>query len=163
MKIWKTSENISANIEYSSASGNKLEKAHSSDAGYDIQTNCSQDVVIGPGETKALDTGIRLKLPKGWEAQIRSRSGLAKKFGVIVANSLGTIDPDYRGEVKVLLLNTGKESYTVKKNDKIAQVVFSPVWNTYLEMIKDSEIDKETTRGEKGFGSTEEKDKEKKS
>jgi len=77
----------------------------------------------------------------------------------MVGNSPGTIDPDYRGEVKVLLHNSGKEPYTVKAGDKIAQLVFSPVWDTSTEMVPETEIDKETIRGEKGFESTEEANK----
>lgn len=159
MKIFTSIEKFAANITYSSSSGNKLEKAHPSDAGYDMQASCAENVTIQPGEVKSLNTGIRLNLPKGWEAQVRSRSGLCKKFGIMVGNSPGTIDPDYRGEVKVLLHNSGKEPYTVKAGDKIAQLVFSPVWDTSTEMVPETEIDKETIRGEKGFESTEEANK----
>lgn len=88
-------------IEYSSTEY-ELKKAHTTDSGYDIKANVSSEVLLNPGEIKAIDTGIRFKLPKGIEAQIRPRSGLALNYGITVLNSPGTIDQGYRGEMKVI-------------------------------------------------------------
>lgn len=125
------------------------EYAHSSDAGADIFS--SEEITIHPNETKAVGTGIKLEIPKGYEIQIRPRSGLSLKTGLRIANSIGTIDADYRGEVKVLLWNSGSEDYTIKIGDKIAQMLIKEV-----PMIKFELIDSlsKTERGEKGFGST---------
>lgn len=109
------------------------------------------DVVIAPGEWKLIPTGLHLALPEGFEAQVRPRSGLALKKGVTVLNAPGTIDADYRGDVGVILINHGREDFTVKSGDRIAQMVIAK-----YERVKWHQVDEldETTRGEGGFGHT---------
>ena len=98
-----------------------------------------------------IPTGIKLAIPEGYEAQIRPRSGLALNHRIIIPNSPGTIDSDYRGEIKVLLLNMGEEPFTLSFGDRIAQMVFAPVAHAKFEDVK--KLD-ETSRGSGGFGST---------
>lgn len=118
-------------------------------AGMDVVS--AEDRVLNPGERAAVATGIAIAIPEGYEVQIRPRSGLALKHGITVPNTPGTIDSDYRGEVKVILINHGLEPYKVRRGDRIAQAVLSPVVRaSWLEV---RELD-ETNRGEGGFGST---------
>ena len=125
------------------------EYAHPGDAGLDLFANHS--VNIEPGETKLIKTGITIELPPATEAQVRPRSGLALKHRVTVLNTPGTIDEGYRGEVGVILINHGKESFTVEKKMKIAQMVIKPVEQVIIEEAQDL---RDTARGEGGFGST---------
>jgi len=120
-------------------------------AGMDVCAACDGDVVIGPGEIKLVACGFYLAVPVGFEAQIRPRSGLAVKHGVVVPNSPGTIDADYRGEVCVILGNIGPEPFTVRRGMRIAQMVIAPV--TRAAMVEVSALD-ETPRGAGGFGHT---------
>ncbi len=106
---------------------------------------------IAPGERALVSTGLSFALPEGCEAQIRPRSGLAYKHGITVLNSPGTIDCDYRGEVKVLLMNHGKETFTVETGERIAQMVIAQV--TRAELVEVSSLD-DTARGAGGYGST---------
>ncbi|MCX8190335.1 MAG: dUTP diphosphatase [Candidatus Diapherotrites archaeon] len=125
------------------------EKALVGDAGYDLFSNeCTE---IEPGKIKIVGTGIRMALPKGIEAQIRPKSGLAMNYGITVLNTPGTIDPNYRGEIKVILINLGEKKVKIERGQKIAQIVFNK-----FEMLKLRETNalKNTERGEKGFGST---------
>jgi dUTP pyrophosphatase len=117
----------------------------------DLRASLGEDVVILPLGRALISTGIRLEIPEGCEAQVRPRSGLAVSRGVTVLNSPGTIDSDYRGEIKVVLINLGSESFTVKNGDRIAQLVFSPVIRAVLEPVPALS---ETSRGSGGFGST---------
>ena len=110
-----------------------------------------EDVVIGPGEFKTIPTGIAVEIPKGYEAQVRPRSGIASRYGIGILNSPGTIDSDYRGEVKVVLFNFGKDSFEIKKGDRIAQLMFS---RTVRVKLEETEILSPTERGEGGFGHT---------
>lgn len=119
--------------------------------GMDLRASLGEDVVILPLGRALISTGIRLEIPEGCEAQVRPRSGLAVSRGVTVLNSPGTIDSDYRGEIKVVLINLGSESFTVKNGDRIAQLVFSPVIRAVLEPAPALS---ETSRGSGGFGST---------
>lgn len=123
--------------------------ATSGASGLDLRA--SEDVLIPPGEWRAVPTGIRVSLPPGYEAQIRPRSGLALKSGVTVLNSPGTIDSDYRGEIKVILINHGKEPFFVRKGDRVAQMVIAKV--EQVEVVEVEILD-ETERGEGGFGHT---------
>ena len=107
--------------------------------------------IIKPGDMALIPTGIKLQIPEGYEAQIRPRSGLAMNNRVIIPNAPGTIDSDYRGEIKVLLLNMGEEPFTLTFGDRIAQVVFAPVARAKFENVK--QLD-DTKRGSGGFGST---------
>lgn len=120
-------------------------------SGADVRANITEDILVAPGNTVLVPTGIRLQIPEGYEGQIRPRSGLALKHSVTVLNTPGTIDSDYRGEVKIILINHGKFSYTVHSNDRIAQLVFSPV--IQAEFIQKKELNA-SDRGKNGFGST---------
>jgi dUTP pyrophosphatase len=123
--------------------------AHASDAGMDVRS--VEDIVV-PAKGRALvHTGLVMLLPPGYEAQVRPRSGLALKHGMTVLNTPGTIDSGYRGEVGVILANLGDEDFTVRKGDKVAQIVVAPVTQAVIEEA--DEID-ETDRGAGGFGST---------
>ena len=108
-------------------------------------------VVLAPGERAAIPTGLQLAIPHGYEGQVRPRSGLALKHAVTVLNAPGTIDADYRGEVKVLLVNLGSEPFKVTRGMRVAQLVFAPVERVTLEQVQSLEA---TERGEGGFGST---------
>jgi dUTP pyrophosphatase len=118
-------------------------------AGMDVVS--AEDVAIAPGARHAVATGLALAIPAGFEIQVRPRSGLALKHGVTVPNTPGTIDSDYRGELKVILINHGDTTFIVQRGDRVAQLVLAPVTQaTWLEV---SELD-ETVRGAGGFGST---------
>ena len=127
------------------------EYATEGSAGMDLYAAVEGDVRLMPLETKLIPTGFTIELPPGFEAQIRPRSGLALKHQVGIMNSPGTVDSDYRGEVKVLLTNFGKEPYSVKRGDRIAQMVVH-----HFARVDWEEVDKinDTTRGAGGFGHT---------
>jgi dUTP pyrophosphatase len=120
-------------------------------AGMDLRACLEEGIIIPPLGRALVPTGLRLEIPEGCEAQLRPRSGLAASRGITLLNSPGTIDSDYRGEIKVLLINLGAEPFTVEDGDRIAQIVFSPVLHAVLE---DAPILGETPRGSGGFGST---------
>jgi dUTP pyrophosphatase len=120
-------------------------------AGADLRAALEAALVLEPGQRAVVPTGLRLQIPAGYEAQVRPRSGLALEHGLTVLNSPGTIDADYRGELKVILVNLGQEPFTVKPGDRIAQIVFAAVVRAEFEprpQLADS------VRGEGGFGST---------
>ena len=117
----------------------------------DISANIGSSISIYPGDTAIIPTGLALSIPRGFEAQIRPRSGLAAKQKVSVLNTPGTIDADYRGEIKVILINHSKELFTVEKGQRIAQLVICPVIQVQLKEVDNLD---ETKRGEGGFGST---------
>jgi len=119
--------------------------------GMDLSAFIGADVVIKPNERELIPTGIAISLPQNIEGQVRPRSGLALKYGITVLNTPGTIDSDYRGEIKVILINHGKEDFLVKNNDRIAQLVFSEVVKVSLNEVDDLD---QTLRDQKGFGST---------
>ena len=120
-------------------------------SGMDLMANVEQTVKILPGEKKIISTGIMVAIPEQYEIQIRPRSGLAAKNGISVLNTPGTIDADYRGEIKVILINLGKDIFQINKNDRIAQMIVCPIIKVEL---KEVESLPETARGEGGFGST---------
>ena len=120
-------------------------------SGMDLMANVEQTVKILPGEKKIISTGIMVAIPEQYEIQIRPRSGLAAKNGISVLNTPGTIDSDYRGEIKVILINLGKDIFEIKKNDRIAQMIVCPIIKVEL---KEVESLPETVRGKGGFGST---------
>jgi len=120
-------------------------------SGMDLMANIEQTVKILPGEKKIISTGIMVAIPEQYEIQIRPRSGLAAKNGISVLNTPGTIDSDYRGEIKVILINLGKDIFQINKNDRIAQMIVCPIIKVEL---KEVESLPETIRGEGGFGST---------
>lgn len=116
-----------------------------------------EERVLGPGQRMLVRTGIRLDIPPGFEVQVRPRSGLALKHGVTVLNSPGTIDADYRGECNVILMNTGLQPFPVRRDQAIAQFVFSPVTHADLTVVEYEEDLSKTERGEGGFGHTDAK------
>ena len=118
-------------------------------AGMDVLS--AEDVTIAPGARHAVATGLAMAIPAGFEVQVRPRSGLALKHGITVPNTPGTIDSDYRGEVKVILINLGSEPFEVRRGDRVAQLVLAPV--TRASWMPVDELD-ETARGAGGFGST---------
>lgn len=123
--------------------------ATASSSGVDLCS--SENVVIQPGARLAASTGLRLEIPEGFECQVRPRSGIALKKGVTVLNAPGTIDADYRGEVKVILINHGEEPFGIEKGDRIAQMVLARVERLAWDEVKDLS---DTSRGSGGFGST---------
>jgi dUTP pyrophosphatase len=120
-------------------------------AGRDLHAAVAEPLVLAPGSRAQIPTGIALALPSGYEGQVRPRSGLAAEHGVTVLNAPGTIDADYRGEVKVLLVNLGAAPFTITRGMRIAQLVVAPV--TAVKMVEVSSLPK-TERGGGGFGST---------
>ena len=123
--------------------------AHEGDAGLDVYS--VEEKLLNPGERALIKTGIKIELPKGTEAQMRPRSGLAIKNGISLVNSPGTIDEGYRGEIGVIVINHGQEAFKVEKGMKICQMVVKPVWRVNVEEA--FELD-ESERGIGGFGST---------
>lgn len=120
-------------------------------AGMDLRAAVSEDMQIAPGERALVPTGLAIALPSGYEAQIRPRSGLALKQGISLVNSPGTIDADYRGEIGVIVINHGAETFTVSRGLRIAQMVIAPVIQASWTEVSDLS---ETARGAGGFGST---------
>jgi dUTP pyrophosphatase len=120
-------------------------------AGMDLRAANKEDIIINPGQTSLIPTGLAIALPDGYEAQIRPRSGLALKHALTVLNTPGTIDADYRGEVGIILINHGNQDYTISRGMRIAQMIISQY--SKAEIIPVLELD-ETIRGEGGFGST---------
>jgi dUTP pyrophosphatase len=120
-------------------------------AGMDLRAAVVQPLVLKPGERTLVPTGLAIALPDGYEAQIRPRSGLAIKNGITCLNSPGTIDADYRGEVKIILVNLGSENFEIKRGDRIAQLIIAPVMQAQLEVV--TELG-ETERQAGGFGHT---------
>ncbi len=123
----------------------------SGSAGMDLRAFLEQDVVLGPLERKLIPTGLYIELPEGYEAQLRPRSGLAFKHGISLPNTPATIDSDYRGEIKVALINLSNEPFTVKSGERIAQMVIARHEQAILIPV---DVLSETKRGEGGFGST---------
>lgn len=120
-------------------------------AGADLRAALDANMVLTPGERALVPTGFAMALPAGYEAQIRPRSGLAYKHGITCLNTPGTIDADYRGEVKVLLINHGQDPFTITRGERIAQMVIAPI--TQPDFARVETLD-DTARGEGGFGST---------
>ena len=120
-------------------------------SGMDLSANINSHIKIEPGETSIIPTGISISIPKNFEIQIRPRSGLAAKNQISILNTPGTIDADYRGEIKVILINLGKKTYEVEKGARIAQMVLCPVIKAKIKEV--DSLDK-TNRGSGGFGST---------
>ena len=120
-------------------------------AGADIRAFLEESVTIKPFERTMIPTGLKFEIPLGYEMQIRPRSGLAAKSGITVLNTPGTIDSDYRGEVKIILINLGKDDFIVNNGDRIAQAVIAPVTQGKFTVVNELSS---TSRGEGGFGST---------
>ncbi len=126
-------------------------RATAGSAGMDLRAALDQDVVLPPGGRALIPTGIALALPMGHEGQVRPRSGLALRHGITVLNAPGTIDADYRGEVSVVLINHGDDAFTVRRGERIAQLVVATVIECALEEV---ETLPESARGARGYGST---------
>lgn len=120
-------------------------------AGYDLRAAIDQPLVLSPGARALVPTGVAIALPAGFEGQVRPRSGLAVSHGVTVLNAPGTIDSDYRGEIKVVLINHGDSDFTIQRGDRIAQLVFAQLARLEIRLV--AELD-DTLRGDGGFGST---------
>ncbi|MEN3038269.1 MAG: dUTP diphosphatase [Candidatus Kryptonium sp.] len=120
-------------------------------AGMDLYADVDSEVVLKPGEIALIPTGIAIELPLGYEAQIRPRSGLAINHGITLLNTPGTIDSDYRGEIKIILVNLGKKEFTIKRGDRIAQMVISKYAKVEWEEVRELNS---TKRGVGGFGHT---------
>lgn len=120
-------------------------------AGMDLYAALDEQIAIKPFERKRIPVGICVELPRGFEAQIRPRSGLAANYGITLLNTPGTIDWDYRGEINIIAINFGSEEFIIKRGDRIAQMVINKVETPIIELVDD--IDS-TSRGEGGFGST---------
>lgn len=125
--------------------------ATSASAGMDLLANIEEPLTLGMLDRAMIPTGISIQLPEGYEAQVRPRSGLAARYGISVTNSPGTIDADYRGEIKVLLINLSREPYTVQPGERIAQLVVARYERVEWESVEALD---ETDRGAGGFGST---------
>ena len=125
--------------------------ATSASAGMDLLANIEEPLKLGMLDRAMIPTGISIQLPEGYEAQVRPRSGLAARHGISVTNSPGTIDADYRGEIKVLLINLSREPYTIQPGDRIAQLVVARHERVEWESVESLD---ETDRGAGGFGST---------
>jgi dUTP pyrophosphatase len=120
-------------------------------AGYDLYSCNQDDIVLQPGKFKLIPTGLSISLPEGFEAQIRPRSGLSAKNGIGVLNSPGTVDADYRGEIKIILFNFGENDFTVHPGMRIAQMVIARHESVEFDLVEELP---ETGRGEQGFGHT---------
>ena len=121
-------------------------------AGIDLTAGIKSEILIKKNEYKLIPSGIKIEIPVGFEGQVRPRSGLALKHGLTVLNAPGTIDADYRGEIKVLIINFGLSSYTISPGMRIAQLIFAPVYKADLKFVM--KLGTVSERGEKGFGST---------
>jgi dUTP pyrophosphatase len=139
-------------VEVVNLSSHELPKYSTNEsAGLDLRAELQSPITLEPGQRSLIPTGLKIALPTGYEAQVRPRSGLAYKQGVTVLNSPGTIDADYRGDVGVILINHGSESFTIENGERIAQLVIAKFvqidWDEVLDLSS-------TSRGEGGFGST---------
>jgi dUTP pyrophosphatase len=122
-------------------------------SGLDLYAALGQDLTLLPGQRAAVPTGIRIAVPPDQEAQVRPRSGLAARFGIGMVNAPGTIDSDYRGEIAVVLINWGQEPVTLRRGDRVAQLIFAPITRICWEPCEAEELSR-TERGEGGFGHT---------
>ncbi|MFO7761405.1 MAG: dUTP diphosphatase [Thermodesulfobacteriota bacterium] len=120
-------------------------------AGLDVAAAVEEDIIMEPGEIRVIASGFSVAIPEGYEIQIRPRSGLAVKHGITVVNSPGTIDADYRGEVKIGLINLGRSSFVIRRGDRIAQMVMAPVTRAVIQVVEQLS---ESRRQDGGFGHT---------
>lgn len=125
--------------------------AYATDGAAGMDVVAAQDVTIEPGARHAVATGLSVAIPQGYEIQVRPRSGLAFKHGITVPNTPGTIDSDYRGELKVLLINHGNEDFAIARGDRVAQLIVAPVTQGVWQEVEELDA---TVRGAGGFGST---------
>jgi dUTP pyrophosphatase len=134
-----------------SRSGRMPEYKTEGAAGFDIAAFLDDPIDLPPGGRALVPTGLYFQVPEGFEAQVRARSGLAVRYGIGLVNGIGTVDADYRGEIKVPLLNWGEDTFTIRDGDRIAQVVICPVTRVDIRLV--TSLD-ETERGQGGFGHT---------
>lgn len=134
-----------------SRSGKVPEYETPGSAGFDVSACIDKQVILKPGERALIPTGLFFEVPVGYEAQVRARSGLAVKHGIGLVNGVGTVDSDYRGEVKIAIINLGSEDFAINDGDRIAQVVIAPYVQVDIERVEQLS---ETDRGEGGFGHT---------
>lgn len=120
-------------------------------SGFDVRAQLEGNLILAPGERFLVATGLSMEIPQGYEIQARPRSGLAIKQGISVLNTPGTIDADYRGEIKIIIINLGQEKFEIRDQDRIAQLVLCPVYQADFELVKELSG---TSRGAGGFGST---------
>ncbi|HRI45824.1 MAG TPA: dUTP diphosphatase [Ignavibacteriaceae bacterium] len=120
-------------------------------AGMDIRAALNESIIISPGKMGLIPTNLSVEIPEGYEIQVRPRSGLAIKNGIGILNSPGTIDSDYRGEIKIIIINLGESDFTIKRGDRIAQIILNKVEKIDWQLTHTLS---ETARGENGFGST---------
>lgn len=120
-------------------------------SGFDLRANLDEDLIIKPFERIAVPTGLFIEIPMGYEGQIRARSGMSLKYGITMANGVGTIDSDYRGEIKVLIVNISDKEYVIKNNDRIAQMIIAKYEKVDFKLVEELS---DTDRDEGGFGHT---------
>ncbi len=139
------------NIKVKSESGALPEYETPGSAGVDLRAHIKEPVTLKPGKRALIPTGLKMEIPEGYEGQIRARSGLAVRHGIALVNGVGTIDSDYRGEIKIALINLGEEDFVVEDGDRIAQMVFSSYERAAFEISRELS---ETERSIGGFGHT---------
>lgn len=149
-------DNFKFNLKLKNESSNiKPDYATEGSSGFDLRANLTEKITLKTGERAIVPTGLFFEIPVGYEIQIRPRSGLAAKNGVTVLNTPGTIDADYRGEIKIILINFGADDFEINHGDRIAQGVFASVIGSKFIVIEEvGKINNDTKRGEGGFGST---------
>ncbi len=148
----KIDKQLFMNIKIINSSNNPLPNYETEgSAGMDLRANISENIILQPLERTMIPTGLRIELPLGYEAQVRPRSGLAAKKGLTCLNSPGTIDADYRGEIKVILVNLSNQAQTIEPSERVAQMVIAKHERVAWQI---AETLSDTTRGEGGFGST---------
>mgnify|MGYP000859906401 FL=1 len=138
-------------LKFKSLSGSLPTYATDGASGMDLRAFIDEPVILKPMERRLIPTGLFVQIPEGYEGQVRSRSGLAIKYGIGLVNSIGTIDSDYRGELKIPVINFGNESFTINNGDRIAQLVIASYERVAPIIVSDLD---ETDRGEGGFGHT---------
>jgi len=139
-------------IKIINTSGNPIpEYATAGSAGLDLRASLPEAVILQPMERKMIPTGLFLEIPQGYEVQVRPRSGMAIKHGITCLNSPGTVDSDYRGEIKIILINLSSEAHTINSGDRIAQMIVAKAEKAFLKPVAQLES---TERGEGGFGHT---------
>lgn len=151
-----TNDNFKITFNFKNISSNEdPEYATNGSSGFDLRANLTEPMHLSSGEFKLVPTGLFFEIPENFEIQIRPRSGLAAKNGVSVLNTPGTIDSDYRGEIKVILINQGKDTFTINHGDRIAQAVIATVTaKNIIKLTRVEDISTNTERGIGGFGST---------
>jgi dUTP pyrophosphatase len=143
-------------VKFTNKSNNENPKYETNgSSGFDLRANLESDVIIESGKTAIIPTGLFFELQPNFEIQIRPRSGLAAKYGVTVLNTPGTIDADYRGEIKIILINHGENEFKISNGDRVAQAVIATVLGkSIIDLLQIDEVSNDTSRGTGGFGST---------